>query len=48
MARLRSAFNPDGLLNPDKILPGGGGCGEGAPAQMGGMQATGAGEGPWI
>lgn len=48
MARLRSAFNPDALLNPDKILPGGGGCREGAPAQMGGMQLTGAGEGPWI
>jgi glycolate oxidase len=48
MERLRRAFNPDALLNPDKILPGGGGCSEGAPAQMGGMQLTGAVDGPWI
>jgi glycolate oxidase len=32
MARLRHAFNPDDLLNPGKILPGGAGCGEGAGA----------------
>jgi glycolate dehydrogenase FAD-linked subunit len=30
MERLRTAWNPDGLLNPCKILPGGAGCGEGA------------------
>ena len=48
MGRLRVAFNPVALLNPDKILPGGGGCREAAPAQMGGMQSTGTGEGPWI
>jgi glycolate oxidase len=28
MARVRDAFNPDGLLNPQKILPLGKGCGE--------------------
>jgi glycolate oxidase len=58
MARLRHAFNPDGLLNPDKILPGGGGCGEAghehaaagaaAPAQLGGMTARDDLQGPWI
>ncbi len=49
MERLRRAFNPDELLNPDKILPGGGGCGEGkAPAQMGGMRPRDDAEGPWI
>jgi glycolate oxidase len=52
MNRIRSAWNPDGLLNPCKILPGGSGCREAAhatgPAQMGGMQLTGDAEGPWI
>jgi glycolate oxidase len=48
MARLKRAFNPDGLLNPDKILPGGGGCREAAPAQMGGMPVTARDGGPWI
>jgi glycolate oxidase len=53
MERLRHAFNPDALLNPCKILPGGGGCGEGpaahaAPAQMGGMRLRDDVEGPWI
>jgi hypothetical protein len=53
MERLRGAFDPARRLNPCKILPGGGGCGEGhaavaAPAQMGGMRGDGAGEGPWI
>ncbi len=49
MDRLRRAFDPDGLLNPGKILPGGGGCREATPAQLGGMR-LGAGdvEGPWI
>ncbi len=28
MGRVRAAFNPDGLLNPQKILPLGKGCGE--------------------
>ncbi len=32
MERFRDAFNPDRLLNPGKILPAGGGCGEGAAA----------------
>ncbi len=52
MERLRTAFNPDGLLNPEKILPSSAGCGERAvaPAQMGGMRRAPAGEveGPWI
>jgi glycolate oxidase len=59
MERLRHAFNPDGLLNPDKILPAGGGCREGdhahaaaasgaQPAQLGGMRPRGDVEGPWI
>jgi len=59
MERVRQALNPDGLMNPCKILPGGAGCGEahahanganGAarPAQMGGVQLTGDKEGPWI
>jgi glycolate oxidase len=50
MERVRHAFNPDGRLNPGKILPAGGGCREGAPApaQLGGMRVTGDGEGPWI
>ncbi len=49
MESFRDAFNPEGLLNPGKILPGGGGCREAAPAQMGGMRARDPGpEGPWI
>jgi glycolate oxidase subunit GlcD len=49
MERLRAAFDPDGRLNPGKILPGGGGCRETAPAQLGGMRVgTGSAEGPWI
>jgi glycolate oxidase len=28
MARVRDAFNPDGLLNPQKMLPLGKSCGE--------------------
>jgi glycolate oxidase len=28
MARVRDAFNPDGLLNPQKVLPLGKSCGE--------------------
>jgi FAD/FMN-containing dehydrogenase len=49
MERLRAAFDPDRRLNPGKILPGGGGCREAPPAQLGGMR-VGAGdvEGPWI
>ena len=51
MERLRAAFDRSGLLNPDKILPGGAGCGEGharAPAQLGGMQPAAGAEGPWM
>jgi FAD/FMN-containing dehydrogenase len=48
MTRLKRAFNPDGLLNPDKILPGGAGCRETAPAQMGGMPLAATDGGPWI
>jgi glycolate oxidase subunit GlcD len=42
MGRLRTAFNPDGLLNPCKILPGGSGCGEAAHAEHGAAGAAGA------
>jgi len=54
MNRLRAAFDPGGLLNPGKILPG---DGDGrpatgarhAPAQLGGMRAgAGGAQGPWI
>jgi glycolate oxidase len=48
MERLRDALNPDRRLNPGKILPGGGGCREGAPAQMGGMHPRADVEGAWI
>jgi glycolate oxidase len=49
MERLRAAFDPDQGLNPGKILPGGGGCREAHPAQLGGMRVgTGAVDGPWI
>jgi len=48
MARLRDAFDPASRLNPGKILPGGGGCREAAPAQMGGMRLRPDAEGPWI
>jgi glycolate oxidase len=58
MARFRTAFNPDGLLNPGKILPVGGGCREhggaepvrgNVPANVGGMPVGSPDvEGPWI
>jgi len=48
MDRLRKAFDPDGLLNPGKILPGDGDALHAAPAQMGGMQLKGDAPGPWI
>jgi glycolate oxidase len=59
MRRVRRAFNPDDLLNPSKVLPGGGGCREArreespnarimAPAQLGGMTPRDDVEGPWI
>jgi glycolate oxidase len=54
MSRLRAAFDPDGLLNPGKILPGDGdgrqaASGRHAPAQLGGLRAgSGDVQGPWI
>ncbi len=60
MERLRRAFDPSGLLNPGKILPGGGGCREASsagpggarpaavPAQLGGATVRADAEGPWI
>ena len=53
MERVRHAFNPDGVLNPGKVLPGGGGCGEAhanarGPAQLGGMTLRPDAEGPWV
>ncbi|HET7224139.1 MAG TPA: FAD-linked oxidase C-terminal domain-containing protein [Candidatus Eisenbacteria bacterium] len=50
MQRVRAAFNPDGSLNPGKIVPDGDGghAREGEPAQLGGGAWTGNGEGPWI
>jgi glycolate oxidase len=35
MERLRRAFDPGGLLNPCKVLPGGAGCGEGTGHRAG-------------
>jgi glycolate oxidase len=55
MGRVRDALNPDGRLNPCKILPGGAGCREdghshraGAPAQLGGSSPQPGIEGAWI
>jgi len=48
MARLRAAFDPDGLLNPGKILPGDGDAHHAKPAQMGGMKVRDDVPGPWI
>jgi glycolate dehydrogenase FAD-linked subunit len=48
MGRLRAAFDPDGLLNPGKILPGDGDDRPASPAQMGGMKVRADAEGPWI
>jgi glycolate oxidase subunit GlcD len=58
MERLRRAFDPDRLLNPCKVLPGGAGCGEShahgpgaagrAPAQLGGRDPRSDMEGPWM
>jgi len=57
MERVRAACNPEGLLNPCKVLPGGAGCGEGAahahgaaggpPLVRGGPVRDDV-EGPWI
>ena len=48
MERVRRAFDPDGLLNPGKILPGDGDGHAPRPAQMGGMTVRADAEGPWI
>jgi len=48
MERVRRAFDPDGLLNPGKILPGDGDGHPPRPAQMGGMTVRADAEGPWI
>jgi glycolate oxidase len=57
MGRVRDAFDPDRVLNPCKVLPGGAGCGEAhagheagaaAPAQLGGMTLAPDREPPWI
>jgi len=48
MGRLRAAFDPGGLLNPGKILPGDGDGRTASPAQMGGMRVRADAEGPWI
>jgi glycolate oxidase len=48
MERLRRAFDPRGLLNPGKILPGEKDGGPWVPAQMGGMKSRDVPEMPWI
>ena len=48
MGRLRAAFDPGGLLNPGKILPGDGDAHHAVPAQMGGMKVRDDVPGPWI
>ena len=56
MNRVRTSLNPEGRLNPCKVLPGGAGCGEAAahahegaaPAVMRGAPAGADVEGPWI
>ncbi len=49
MDRLRGAFDSARRLNPGKVLPGGGGCGEAhAPAQLGGMTVRDDVPGAWI
>jgi glycolate oxidase subunit GlcD len=51
MEHVRGAFDPARRLNPGKILPGGGGCGEThgrGPAQLGGMRLRDDAQGPWI
>ncbi len=51
MERVREAFDPSGLMNPCKVLPGGGGCGEShaaPPPNVGGRPARPDVEGAWI
>ena len=50
MERVRDAFDPARRLNPGKVLPGGGGCGEAhAHARsFGGWSPRADAEGPWI
>ncbi len=50
MGRVREAFDPDGRMNPCKVLPGGAGCGEAHahPPNVGGRPARADVEGAWI
>ncbi len=48
MERVRHAFDPEGLLNPGKILPGDGEPATAKPAQLGGMRVRENAETPWI
>jgi glycolate oxidase subunit GlcD len=47
MERVRRAFDPEGRLNPGKILPGDGDASH-SPAQLGGMTVRADREGAWI
>ena len=52
MERVRAAFDPERRLNPGKVLPGGGGCGEvrsqGSYERVAAMAMRPDAEGPWI
>ena len=51
MERVRGAFDPDRMLNPGKILPGGAGCGEAKQHSFEALRGYAAGanaDGPWI
>jgi glycolate oxidase len=52
MERVRAAFDPDRRLNPGKVMPGGGGCGEvrhgGSHERIAAIIGAPDREGPWI